>query len=65
MPSLDRVQLSALGDGVDDLTRRAFALAEQFAQNDSSDGAQALYEAERSLRMASRAIERAARALRP
>ncbi|MCU1357375.1 MAG: hypothetical protein JWM89_2793 [Acidimicrobiales bacterium] len=63
MASLDQAQLSSLGDGIDDLARRVAALAEQLDGGANSDGANALYEAERSLRMATRAIERARRAL--
>lgn len=61
--SLDRTQLSSIADGVDDLTRRVAHLAEQLEERHQADAAGALFEAERSLRMASRAVERARRAL--
>ncbi len=63
MPSLDQAQLSALADGVDDLAQRAARLADQLDGSEHSDAASALFEAERSLRMAERAMARARRAL--
>jgi hypothetical protein len=63
MPSLDQAQLSALADGVDDLARRTARLADHLEGSDTSDAANALFEAERSLRMAERAMARARRSL--
>jgi hypothetical protein len=65
MPSLDQAQLSSLGDGIDDLAQRAALLAEQLESSDAPDAANALFEAERSLRMAGRAVERARRTTPP
>src|SRR3954471_18648612 len=62
MASLPRSQISSVSDGIDDLARRVAELADELAGS-SSDSANALYEAERSLRMASRAMERAGRTL--
>jgi hypothetical protein len=61
--SLDQAQLSSLNDGVLELARRAAELGEQLDGGLSSDAANSLFEAERSLRMAERAIERARRSL--
>jgi hypothetical protein len=63
MASLARSQLSSVSDGIDDLARRVAELADELEGTTSSDAANALYEAERSLRMAIRAVERAGRNL--
>jgi hypothetical protein len=62
MASLPRSQISSVADGIEDLARRVAELADEL-DGSSSDSANALYEAERSLRMASRAMERAGRTL--
>ena len=62
MASLDHVQLSSVGDAVHDLAERVARLGEEL-DGTRSDAANALFEAERSLRMAERAVERARRAL--
>jgi len=61
--SLEQAQLSSISDGADDLARRAATLGEQLDTGSTSDAANALFEAERSLRMAVRAVERARRSL--
>lgn len=61
MASLDQAQLSSLADGVDDLAQRLSVMADDLVGGPSNDAAGALFEAERSLRMATRAIERARR----
>lgn len=63
MASLDHAQLSALASGVDELARRSAELAGALEHGLSSEAATALYEAERSLVMAGRAVERARRSL--
>lgn len=63
MASLDHTQLSALAAGVDDLAHRAAELAESLDQGPTAEAAVAMYEAERSLAMAARAVERARRTL--
>ncbi|MEO6629537.1 MAG: hypothetical protein ABIP03_13345 [Aquihabitans sp.] len=63
MASLDHAQLSALASGVEDLARRAGALAGELEQGLTQEASAALYEAERTLVMAGRAVERARRSM--
>ena len=64
MASLESAQLSALGSAVEDLTRQSAELAERLEGPSTGEASMAMYEAERSLRMAARAVERARRSLR-
>jgi len=64
MASLDHTRVAALASTVDDHAGRAAELAEQLAAGGDDTVAAVLYEAERSLRMASRTLERAVAALR-
>jgi len=57
--ALDSARLSSLGAGIDDLTRRAAELAADFEGGLYAEAAVALFEAERSLAMAARAVDRA------
>lgn len=61
MPSLDIARISSLASAVEDMSRTAADLAGELEGGLDSDAASALYEAERSLRMAGRAVERARR----
>ncbi|MGI8755227.1 MAG: hypothetical protein ACR2MB_05080 [Acidimicrobiales bacterium] len=61
MDSLDAAQLSSLAAGIEDLADRSASLADGLDGGSTSDTANALYEAERSLRMAVRAVERGQR----
>ncbi len=63
MSSLARSQLSVLIDTVGDLAGRTAVLAEQLHEGSTSEAANALVEAERSLLMAARALVRAQRTL--
>ncbi len=63
MSSLDRAQLSAITASIDDAMVRVAALGEQLDSGGTADAANALFEAERSLAMATRALERAGKAL--
>lgn len=63
MSSLDRAQLSAIASSIDDAIVRVAALGEQLDTGGTADAANALFEAERSLTMATRALERAGKAL--
>jgi len=63
MDSLDAAQLSSLASGIEDLADRTASLADGLDDGSTSDAANALYEAERSLRMAVRAVERGQRGL--
>lgn len=58
---LESARLSSLAAGVDELSRRAGELASEFDGGLNAEAAVALYEAERSLAMASRAVDRARR----
>ena len=61
--SLDRAQLSAITASITDATERVAALGEQLDGGGTSDAANALFEAERALKMAGRALARASRTL--
>ena len=63
MSSSARAQLSSLAASVEEVVARVVALADELDQGATSDAANALYEAERSLQMAHRAIDRARGAL--
>lgn len=63
MSSLDRAQLSAITASITDATDRVAALGEHLDVGGTSDAANALFEAERALKMAGRALARANRAL--
>lgn len=63
MASLDAAQLSSIASGIEDLADRSAALAEDLDTADTAEAANALFEAERSLRMAMRAVERGQRVL--
>ncbi|MGI8709592.1 MAG: hypothetical protein ACR2LA_01140 [Acidimicrobiales bacterium] len=63
MASLDAAQLSSIAAGIEDLADRSAALAEELDTTESADVANALFEAERSLRMAMRSVERGQRVL--
>jgi hypothetical protein len=62
MAAPDQAQLSVLGSQIEELAQRAGALAEALDGPDTAETATALFEAERSLAMAGRAVERARRA---
>lgn len=59
--SLDAARLSSLAAGIDDLSRVAGDLAGELDGGRYAEAAVALYEAERSLAMAGRAVARARR----
>ncbi len=63
MATLSASQLSALAAGIDDLSVRAAQLADELSGDGAAEAATAIYEAERSLLMASRSLARARRAL--
>jgi hypothetical protein len=63
MASLSAAQLSALASAIDELGERSAALAGELEQSHEAEAAAALYEVERSIRMASRSMDRARRAL--
>ena len=57
----DLAQLSVLGSQIEELAQRSGAMVEQLDGPDTAEVATALFEAERSLAMAARAVERARR----
>jgi hypothetical protein len=61
--TLDQARLSSLASAVDDLASLAGELAASLEGGPDGDAAVALYEAERSLNMAGRAVERARRSV--
>ena len=63
MASLHHAQLAAITSAVEDHSQRVVDLAGDLDDARSSDAIADLYEAERSLRMAGRALARAAKAL--
>lgn len=63
MASLHNAQLAAITSAVEDNSQRIVDLAGELDESRSSDAIADLYEAERSLRMAGRALARAAKAL--
>ena len=63
MASLSSAQLSALSSGIDDLADRAAQLAVDLEATHEAEAAAAMYEVERSLKMANRSMDRARRAL--
>jgi hypothetical protein len=63
MASLDTAQLSALAAGIDDTIARVAELGERLDTGATSHAANALFEAERALKMAQRSLARASRAL--
>ena len=63
MSSSAHAQLSSLAASVDDVVARLSELAESLDTGSPSDAANALFEAERSLLMARRAIDRGRSAL--
>lgn len=63
MASLDHAQLAAITSAVEDHTQRVADLAGHLDGSAAADAVGALYEAERSLRMAARALTRASKAL--
>lgn len=63
MTTLDDAQLSSIVATVDDTVIRVADLGERLDGGGTSDAANALFEAERSLKMASRALARARRVL--
>jgi hypothetical protein len=63
MASLPDSQLSALASSIEDLSGRVTDLAESLAGEHASESAAILYEVERTLDMAARAVNRARRSL--
>lgn len=63
MASIHLAQLSSIAASVDDTIVRVADLGERLDGADASDAANALFEAERSLKMAGRALARSRRAL--
>lgn len=63
MASLPAAQLSAIAASVDDLAGRCAELATRVEADGDSEATTALYEAERSLLVAGRSLERARRSL--
>jgi len=63
MASLQLSQLSALSSAVDEMAQRVAELAAGLEGGGSSDAVTALFEAERSLVMSGRSLDRARRAL--
>lgn len=62
--SSEQAELSALATAIGELSERVGAMAERFQSNDDrTDAATALFEAERSLHMGGRHLERAVRAV--
>ena len=61
--SLDHARISSLASAVDELASLAGELAGALEGGATGDASIALYEAERSLNMAGRAVERARRAI--
>ncbi|QXC62566.1 hypothetical protein KSP35_07150 [Aquihabitans sp. G128] len=62
--ALPHAQLSAISSGLDELVVRVAELGEALDADGGSDAANALFEAERALKMATRALARARRSLR-
>lgn len=62
MSTLPDSQLSAIASAIDDLAVRVAELAEELQATHDADRAAALFEVERSLRMANRSLDRARRA---
>lgn len=60
MASLDHARIASLVTSVDEHIDQISELAERLATDGDDDIAAALFEAERSLQMAARALERAA-----
>ena len=61
----DRAELSALATSLDELTTRVTSVADRYqGSTDRRDIADGLYEVERSLRTASRKLERVLRSMR-
>lgn len=60
----DRAELSALSTTLDDLTTRLTAVGDRYRGTPRPDVADAIYEVERSLRTASRQLERVMRSMR-
>lgn len=65
MASHHDAQLSAIAASVDELARRVATLAEQLQDDGQAEPATALFEVERSLRMAERSLDRSRRSLQP
>lgn len=63
MATLDHAQLSSIAETVEETVTRVADLGERLDSAGTSDAANALFEAERSLKMASRALARAGRSL--
>lgn len=63
MASLDRAQLSSIAETVEETVARVADLGERLDGAGTSDAANALFEAERSLKMAGRALARAGRSM--
>ncbi|HEX2576729.1 MAG TPA: hypothetical protein VHK88_10305 [Aquihabitans sp.] len=63
MATIDAAELSSIVDIVDETTTRVAQLGERLDDGSTSDAANALFEAERSLKMAARALARARRGL--
>ncbi len=59
----DRSELSSLATQVEELTARVAAAGERLDQEPTADAAASLFEVERALRTAGRALDRAARQL--
>jgi hypothetical protein len=60
----DRAELSALATTLDDLTSRLTSTADRLQGSPRDDVAEGLYEVERSLRTATRKLERVLRTMR-
>jgi hypothetical protein len=63
MSSLPDSKLSAVASSLEDLSGRVARLAEELVEDHASESAAILYEVERSLDMATRAVNRARRSL--
>lgn len=61
MTSLPEAQLSAIASGLDEIVVRVATLGEDLDHGGTADTANALFEAERALKMAARALSRARR----
>ena len=61
MSDAGQAQLSVLGAQIDELAQRAALMAEALDAPNTAEACTALFEAERSLVMAGRAVERARR----
>ena len=64
MASLPEAQLSAISSGLDETIGRVAELGESLDHGGAADAANALFEAERALKMAARALARARRSFR-